>query len=84
MEEILHQSASWYGKYPIIYRVLITSQMVQDFFHQKYHPIWLGLPNYALLLMRLASQQSSFVSNKHWALIYASKKGENAGFLMPI
>ena len=28
---------SWYGKYPIICRVLFyTSQVVQDFFHQQY------------------------------------------------
>ena len=35
MEEIL--LTSWYGKYPIIYRVSLfhTSQVVQDFFHQQ-------------------------------------------------
>ena len=33
MEDI--QLTSWYGKYPIIYKVYI-SQVVQDFFHQQY------------------------------------------------
>ena len=29
---------SWYGKNPIIYRVLyIPGQVVQDFFHQQYY-----------------------------------------------
>ena len=34
MEEI--RLNSWYGKYPIIYRVLTPSQVVQDYFHQQH------------------------------------------------
>ena len=36
MEEILHQLIVSLSVYPIIYRVLAPSQVVQDFFHQQY------------------------------------------------
>ncbi len=35
----LKSCTSWYGKYPIIYRVSAPSQVVQDFSHQQYHCI---------------------------------------------
>ena len=34
---------SWYGKYPIIYKVSCSSWVVQDFFHQQDHQVkWDG------------------------------------------
>ena len=36
MVDILHQLI---GSFPIIYKGIHTSQVVQDFFHQQYHVI---------------------------------------------
>ena len=33
----------WHGKYPIIFTGFYTSQVVQDFFHQQYHPGWMDM-----------------------------------------